>query len=476
MVGIMAVAASADQQRTRSPGFALHLEMVGLTINRWMALAFIGILLLCGVTAAQAQGLGVPKASLSSEGVSSAAEQIFAAAKPALLQVRTLVASTGRQSVLGSGFIVAPGGVAITNYHVVSEFALHPDIYRLDYVGGDGISGKVQLLAIDIADDLALIRIDHDPGHLLSFDSRINSGPTPKGESLYALGNPQDLGFTIVEGTNSGPVDRSYNERIHFTGAINPGMSGGPVLSADGKVIGVNVARQLDSQLVSFLIPGRFAAALFNDAAKRPPSADIKAEIDRQLIKRQAALYGGGTSLAFHLASFGPYQAPELAASWSTCWSQTNEDAIPKPRANVSTTFCDGDTGMFVAEDLSTGMVWESQTYVRSVDLNAFQFASFLSTKNQLRMERSPRTWLTAQRCQDEYLAAEPHSGRPPLRAIWCAQAYRQFEGLYDVGVMTVTQNKSQEALISRLVMRGISYDNGMEQAKRFIEGIRWKK
>src|SRR5208283_3523074 len=139
-------------------------------------------------------------------------------------QVRTLVGSTGRQSVLGSGFIVGPGGLAITNYHVVSEFALQPDSYRLDYVGADGLTGKVQLLAIDVANDLALIRIDRDPAGILSFDPRIDTGWPPKGYSLYSLGNPQDLGFTIVEGTNSGPVDRSYAERIHFTGAINPGM------------------------------------------------------------------------------------------------------------------------------------------------------------------------------------------------------------------------------------------------------------
>ena len=45
------------------------------------------------------------------------------------------------------------------------------------------------------------------------------------------MGNPLDLGFTIVEGTYNGFVEKSYNPRMHFTGAINPGMSGGPAVT-----------------------------------------------------------------------------------------------------------------------------------------------------------------------------------------------------------------------------------------------------
>ena len=60
-------------------------------------------------------------------------------------------------------------------------------------------------------------------------DPRALAGRLPKGERIYAMGNPLDLGFTIVEGTYNGLVDKSYDERIHFSGAINPGMSGGPL-------------------------------------------------------------------------------------------------------------------------------------------------------------------------------------------------------------------------------------------------------
>ena len=69
-------------------------------------------------------------------------------------------------------------------------------------------------------------------------------------------------------------------------------------------------------------------------------------------LRRQAKLYEGDNTLGIQMASLGPYQAPELAADWTTCWSQTNADDEPKPRVNVSVTSCSGDTSLFVAEGL----------------------------------------------------------------------------------------------------------------------------
>ncbi len=55
-----------------------------------------------------------------------------------------------------------------------------------------------------------------------------------------------------------------------------------------------------------------------------------------------------------------------------------------------------------------------------------------------------------------------PPTDGPPLRAVWCARAYREFEGLYDVGVTAVTQDNGGEALLSRLSLQGISYENAI--------------
>jgi serine protease Do len=411
----------------------------------------------------------------------SVAERVYAAAKPRLLQIRTLVATADRQSSIGSAFLVSSDGLAITNYHVVSQYALEPATYRLEYVVADQTRGEVQLLAIDVANDLAVVHVDFRDQPFFEFDDRALHGEVPKGERLYSMGNPLDLGFTIVEGTYNGLVDRSYNERIHFSGAINPGMSGGPAVTADGHVVGINVSKQLGGELVSFLVPAQFAAKLLANARDDglPTSHQLRAEIGRQLTVWQDGLYKSLSDAAFRTATFGPYKAPESAAPWFTCWAQTNAGQVPRPRASNNTTSCSSDTQVFVAADLTTGGVRLSHSYLSSIDLNQFQFAAFVSQQNQLPGLTGfawNRKWHTQQRCNEDFLAGSVGEGRPPLRALWCARAYREFEGLYDVWVMTITQDRGSEALVSRLTLQGVTYPNAIALGKRFIEAVQWKK
>jgi hypothetical protein len=294
------------------------------------------------------------------------------------------------------------------------------------------------------------------------------------------MGNPLDLGFTIVEGTYNGLVEHSYNERIHFTGALNAGMSGGPAVTADGQVVGVNVAKRAGGELVSFLVPGRFAAALLarvRDDATEPP-VDFRPEIGRQIAAWQSSLYKSIGDKGFRSIAFGPYQAPEMTASWFTCWAQTNAGVMPRPRASVDSTSCSSDTRLFVADDLKIGLVQLSHSYVKTADLNQFQFATFLSEQAQLRLVVGGafRKWYTPQRCREDFVVTSAAQDRPPLRVVWCAQAYREFAGLYDVAVVAVTEDHGSEALVSRLGLEAVAYDDAVALSKQFLEGVRWSK
>jgi serine protease Do len=408
---------------------------------------------------------------------SSAAEGIYAAAPPRLLQIRTLVADAGRQTSIGSGFLVSADGLAITNYHVVSQVALEPNTYRLEYAAADGSHGDVRLLAVDLPNDLAIIRLDKRDAPFFTFDEAAMAGNLPKGERLYSMGNPLDLGFTISEGTYNGMVGRSYNERIHFTGALNPGMSGGPTVTADGLVVGINVATQRGGQLVSFLVPARFAAALLARVRDHEMAPDLRAGIAQQLAAWKSGLYKSFDELGFRSATVGPYQAPEPAAPWFDCWAQTNAGATPKPRASINSTNCASDTSLFVAADLNTGAIQLSHSYVRTLDLNQFQFAAVLTQLSQPRLVGGGpfRKWYTPERCHEDFVAAASGPPHPPLRAIWCAQAYREFEGLYDVVLIAVTQDHGSEALISRLSLQAVGYDEAMALGKRFLEAVQAK-
>ena len=409
----------------------------------------------------------------------STAEQVFAAAPARLLQIRTVVAGAGRQSSVGSGFLVGADGLAITNYHVVSQVALEPQTYRLEYAAADGSRGAVELLAIDLANDLAVVRLDKRAPRFFEFVPPEISGLT-KGERLFSMGNPLDLGFTIVEGTYNGLVEHTYNERVHFTGALNPGMSGGPAVSADGQVVGVNVSKRSGGELVSFLVPGRLAAALLERVRAHQDDSprDFRAEIGRQLKVWQAGLYQSLMERGFRTVTFGPYRAPETAAPWFNCWSHTNAGVIPKPRASINSTNCRSDSSLFVANDLTTGTVQLSHSHVTTIDLNQFQFAAFLSQQSQPRPlgGGNYRKWYTPQRCHEDFVVVAAGQDHPPLRAVWCAHAYRQFEGLYDVSVIAVTEDRGREALVSRLNLQAVGYDDAMALSRRFFAAVQWTK
>lgn len=438
-------------------------------------------LLLAGLLAALgslAQTAPAAPAATTPPALSTAAERVYEMAKPRILQIRTLLQSAGRQSSLGSGFLVSADGLAITNYHVVSRFALDPKTYRLEYLAPDGGKGSLKLLAIDVPHDLAVVQIERTGLPYFEFDPRALGGNLPKGERIYAMGNPLDLGFTIIEGTYNGLVDKSYDERIHFSGAINAGMSGGPVAGNDGRIVGVNVAKSVGGEQVGFLVPARFAAALVERARKGPALVLDKAreEVGRQLDGWQAAFYEALKTQGFKTTPFGPYRGLESSAPWMTCWANTNADQLPKPRTAVNTTRCSSTTGIFVSDRILTGRVDLSYSYYKSIDLNAFQFAKELSQRSPgPGFNSSGGKRLTEQECRDDFVSGGA-GARPPLRATWCMRAYREFEGLYNVTLLALTQDRDREALLAQMTLQGVSHANAVALGRRFLEAIQWQQ
>src|SRR5262249_5590634 len=149
--------------------------------------------------------------------------------------------------------LVSDEGHLITNYHVVSQYALQPKAHRLVYASTDGQQGPLQLLAFDVVHDLALLKVT-DPAPrrgrgVMSLPPATQ--PVARGSRLFALGNPLDVGFAVTEGAYNGLVERSFVPNIFFGGSLSPGMSGGPTVDDRGRVIGINVATRRDGEQVS---------------------------------------------------------------------------------------------------------------------------------------------------------------------------------------------------------------------------------
>jgi serine protease Do len=241
----------------------------------------------------------------------------------------------------------------------------------------------------------------------------------------------------------------------------------------------VNVAKSVGGEQVGFLVPAKFAAKLLERAVKGPPLVIDKAreEVGRQLEGWQAAFYEALKGQGFRSATHGPYRGLESSAPWMTCWASTNIDQLPKPRYAVNTTRCSSATQIFVSDRILTGRVDLSYSYYKSIDLNAFQFAKELSqrTPGGGFDSRSGGKRLTEQECRDDFVAAGAGE-RPPLRATWCMRAYREFEGLYNVTLLALTQDRNREALLAQLTMQGVSNANAVALGRRFLEAIEWQR
>ncbi len=423
-----------------------------------------------------------PPHHAAAEDVSATAEAIYRDAKPRLLQIRTLLNSASQKSSTGSGFLISADGLAITNYHVVSQHALEPQTYRMEYLAPDGGKGSVRLLAFDAVNDLALIRLDRGGWTHFEFDPRALEDRLPRGERLFSLGNPLDIGFAVMEGNYSGLVERSYNERIHLSGPMNPGMSGGPTLTAGSKIAGVNVAKiGWGAEQVSFLVPAKFAAALLKREQLREgfTGKDVRLEIGRQLSGWQAGLFKSLGDKGFKSAVAGPFLLPETNAGYFTCWANTNADEKPAPRARADSTQCNMQNWLFIANDLYAGNVAIGRTHFTNQSLNSFQFANFVSGKTAMGADRANPKRMTQAACHEDVAMAGDVAGEAAgggalrVRVAWCATAYRDFDNLYNVSFMAVAPERDGQAAAVTVFMNGTTYENATTFARRVLAEIK---
>lgn len=397
---------------------------------------------------------------------SSAAQQLYSSARADLLQIRMLLRNGRSQSQVGSGFMVGTSNLVLTNYHVVSQMALDPDVYVGEYMDTDGNSGPVELLAVDVLHDLAVVRINRSGSGFFKVPER--AVKLTQGQYLYSLGNPLDLGFAISEGAYNGVITRSFYDQLMFTGPINSGMSGGPSVTEAGTVAGVNVSKRRDGELVSFLVPVKYAQELLHKVATQgAPPRDFNPVIGQQLLAHQRGMIDRLLEKPLSVKSMGPYLVPVRESGQVRCWGRSNFKAEAPYTADAIS--CAMEAAIYVSDSQQTGYVSMTHQYLRSSSLNPLRFA-FLAT-NQFRVDRigsRKDTRLTGPSCTEQFVATQSL----PLRAVTCVRAYRKFPGLYNFTLLTASTDDDTASLQSRLDVAGVSYENGMRVTRAFLTAL----
>ncbi len=199
--------------------------------------------------------------------------------QPAVVNVTTNLASPqalggGQSQGTGTGFIVRPDGVVVTNFHVV-EGALSIEVFTS---GGEEFQARA--IGADPNADLAVLKIEAEdlptvqlgdsdalqlgqPVVALGFALALEGGPSVTAGIVSAMGRN-------IQAQTPGGEPRTLEELIQTDAAINPGNSGGPLVDLAGRVVGINTAAAQTAENIGFAIAINRARPVIDEALEHP--------------------------------------------------------------------------------------------------------------------------------------------------------------------------------------------------------------
>jgi len=275
-----------------------------------------------------------------------------------------------------------------------------------------------------------------------------------------------------VEGTYNGLLEHSLWQKIHFTGSINPGMSGGPALSSDGRVVGINVATS--GNQVSFLVPAIELKTLLEQTTSPEfnQSKDFIEEIRTQLLNHQEQYVSDLFTTPIEKVQLGDYEVPGKLSSFFDCWG----DRIPNDDDlfDVQVHQCDTDDRVFISRKLNSSVIFFRHRQLRNKQLGATAFYQLYSAYFESNYSSMPGTEedFSPFRCRTKFIK----NNNLTFKTTFCVRRYRDFEGLYDAVFKAAVLGDKASGLETALVMSAVSFKNAQRLARHYLEAIRWKK
>jgi serine protease DegQ len=209
--------------------------------------------------------------TLTTKVLPSRAARAYGVIRPSVVRVRGLNYTNSSEDIVetsvGSGVVIVDKGIILTSLHVVA------DAERVSVVFDDGTESEATVLVKEPDRDLAVLWASTIPDNLVAATLRSTQDLVP-GDDVIAVGFPFGIGPSVTSGVISG-LHRQYralsgehmiDDLIQFDAAVNPGSSGGPLVTAEGEVVGIvtSILNPSDNDVfagVAFAVPIEAAAA-----------------------------------------------------------------------------------------------------------------------------------------------------------------------------------------------------------------------
>lgn len=397
------------------------------------------------------------------------AQELFAKYHESIYQIRVIDNAANNKSSTGTGFLVSDDGLIATNYHVIASTLDVPDKYRIEVLGKDDKVIKASLVNVDIVNDLALLRIEPTGAPALT----LASAAPPKGDTVFSIGFPYDLGITVVPGTYNGLAPHSVNSRVHFTGSLNPGMSGGPAFNPAGQVIGVNESTA--GNQLSFLVPIAKLTALL-----KAPVPDSKAGFEKLLVAQLKAnskrmideLLAGDWSTV----PLGGAHALDEVTPFLRCWGQSKDQSDKTDKTPFwAQRSCQTDHNIYISHNHTTGKIELQFYWIQGDDMDSVRFYSYYRRifenyrPGNYGGEQDLGNWA----CDEDFVKTSGDKGEL-TKAVFCTRAYKELKGIYDVLFLQGSVDRDNEAHMIHFTIAGTTKQLALEFTKKFMDAGVW--
>ncbi len=401
-------------------------------------------------------------------GLTETAQKLYERHSSSVYQIQIIDVSSGEKSIIGSGFSFSEKGLFATNYHVVANVVDTPDRYRIEYHQENKKLGELSIGAIDVAHDLAILKAEAgNPSSL-----KLGSSHMLKGNRVYPMGNPMDLGMTIIEGTFNGLVGVDLYQHILLSAPLNPGMSGGPAFDSSGKVVGVNVS--VGGNSLSYLVPVEYLIKLAKGEIEKRKKEEWQTITQEQILAKHDYVIQKILEAELSLEKFGSLKVPEnLLSAGIKCWGNSKPEDLEEDQFySFGRKQCQSEGDVYLAPGLVTGSLGYSFVWMESESLNSLEFYKKYASSFSRTMfypyagEKDVEEFS----CVNDFVELADHD----WKVAYCVRRYKQYPQMHDVFMSLAVLGNPKRGHVIRIGLGGISEKSARLFLEKLLGGIQW--